>query len=126
MEIDYSDLEGLTVYASVKCQNVMGLTNTTSSDGVKISNKSPSVDSAVVSPFYLSSTIYKAKDGYQSMADTVRLKWEGFTDLIGIDNYLVSLSTNISFYLCVNNISVYIVGFYIETKITESFWFSGQ
>jgi hypothetical protein len=111
MEIDYSDLEGLTVYASVKCQNVMGLTNTTSSDGVKISNKSPSIDSAVVSPFYLSSSIYKAKDGYQSMSDTVRLKWEGFTDLIGIDNYLVSLSTKISFYRCVNNISVYIVGF---------------
>ncbi|CAC5414424.1 unnamed protein product [Mytilus coruscus] len=90
MEFDYSDLEGLTVYTSVKCQNMMGLANTTSSDGVRISNKSPSITSAVVSPFYLSSSEYISKDGFQSVTDVVRLKWQGFTDSIGIDNYLIT------------------------------------
>ncbi|CAG2212774.1 NUDT9 [Mytilus edulis] len=90
MEFDYSDLEGLTVYTSVKCYNTMGLGNTTSSDGVRISNKSPSITSAVVSPFYLSSSEYISKDGFQSVTDVVRLKWQGFTDSIGIDNYLIT------------------------------------
>ncbi|XP_063399976.1 uncharacterized protein LOC134684607 [Mytilus trossulus] len=90
MEFDYSDLEGLTVYTSVKCYNKMGLGNTTSSDGVRISNKSPSTTSAVVSPFYLSSSEYISKDGFQSVTDVVRLKWQGFTDSIGIDNYLIT------------------------------------
>lgn len=94
MEFDYSDLEGLTVYTSVKCYNKMGLGNTTSSDGVRISNKSPSITSAVVSPFYLSSSEYISKDGFQSVTDVVRLKWQGFTDSIGIDNYLVCIKSH--------------------------------
>ena len=91
MVFDYSDLEGQIVYTSIKCQNKMGLSNTSSSDGVRISNQVPSVASAVLSPFYLSSNEYVAKDGYQSMTNSVRLKWQGFSDSMGIDNYLVSL-----------------------------------
>lgn len=91
MVFDYSDLEGFTVYTSVKCQNKMGLSNTSSSDGVKISNKVPSITSAVLSPFYQSSTEYIAKAGFQSLTNSVRVKWQGFSDSMGIDNYLVSM-----------------------------------
>jgi hypothetical protein len=46
-EFDYNILEGHTIYTTISCENNAGLFSILSSNGVRISEHSPSIDSAV-------------------------------------------------------------------------------
>lgn len=88
-DFDYSVLQGKTIYSTLRCENNAGLLSYMSSNGVKISHDAPVVTSAVVESMPLSVTEYKARTNYQSVTDRIRLKWTGFNDHIGIQQYKV-------------------------------------
>ncbi|XP_071123054.1 uncharacterized protein [Mytilus edulis] len=89
MEFDYSVLEGYTIYTTLNCENNAGLTYSLSTDGVKISNTPPSISSVQMEVLSLSSTEYNPRDWYLGLTDTMRIKWSGFTDSIGVETYKV-------------------------------------
>jgi hypothetical protein len=60
-----------------------------SSNGVKISNKKPSNETAQLELIALSATEYNPRDTYQGITNNIKLKWSGFTDDIGVDTYMV-------------------------------------
>ncbi|XP_062579853.1 uncharacterized protein LOC134241846 [Saccostrea cucullata] len=93
-DFDYSVLQGKTIYTSLRCENNAGLLSSKSSNGVKISNQPPSVTSAVVESVPQSVTEYQARASYQSVTDNIRLRWTGFTDHIGVEQYKVSIQEN--------------------------------
>nr|XP_034301655.1 uncharacterized protein LOC105322112 [Crassostrea gigas] len=88
-DFDYSVLQGKTIYSTLRCENNAGLLSSMSSNGVKISHDAPVVTNAVVESMALSVTEYKARTNYQSVTDRIRLKWTGFSDHIGIQQYKV-------------------------------------
>lgn len=90
-DFDYSVLQGKTIYSTLRCENNAGLLSSMSSDGVKISHDPPLVTSAVVKSVPVLVTEYKARTNYQSVTDRIRLKWTGFTDHIGIQQYKVTI-----------------------------------
>lgn len=89
---DYSLLENKTIFSSIRCHNKAGLTSTKSSNGVKISNRPPSVRHATVEVVPLSVTEYAGRDHYQSMSSNLRIQWSGFEDFVGIEQYKVRLN----------------------------------
>ena len=89
MEFPYNVLLGYTIYTTLSCENKAGLTSVMSSNGVKISNKKPSNETAQLELIALSATEYNPRDTYQGITNNVRLKWSGFTDDIGVDTYMV-------------------------------------
>ena len=89
MEFDYSVLEGYTIYTTLSCENNAGLTYSLSTDGVKISNTPPSISTVQMEVLSLSSTEYNPRDWYLGLTDTMRIKWSGFTDSIGVETYKV-------------------------------------
>ena len=89
MEFSYNLLLGYTIYTTLSCENKAGLTSVMSSNGIKISNKRPSNETAQLELISLSATEYNPRDTYQGITNNVRLKWSGFTDDIGIDTYMV-------------------------------------
>lgn len=88
-DFDYSLLENKTIYSSIRCHNKAGLTSTKSSNGVKISNRPPSVRHATVEVVPLSVTEYAGRDHFQSMTSNLRIQWSGFEDFVGIEQYKV-------------------------------------
>ncbi|XP_061193435.1 uncharacterized protein LOC133201664 [Saccostrea echinata] len=89
-DFDYNLLANRTVYSTIRCQNRAGLITSKSSDGVTISTLTPSVAHSEVVVLPMSVTEYQANVHYQSVKDSVRIKWSGFTDSVGIDQYKVS------------------------------------
>ncbi|KAK3103765.1 hypothetical protein FSP39_021725 [Pinctada imbricata] len=91
-DLDYSLLRGRVIYTTVRCRNRGGLFSSKSSDGVRITDKPPSVANVVVTSLPQSITEYRAQDNYQGNTTDIRIKWSGFTDDVGIDLYQISLS----------------------------------
>ena len=91
MDFPYSVLEGYTVYTTLTCENNAGLTSMKSSNGVRISNQPPSITAVEVEVLPLSNTEYIPSEKYQGVTDSMRIKWSGFTDSIGVETYQVSL-----------------------------------
>ena len=91
MDFSYNVLTGYVIYTTLSCENNAGLTSVLSSNGVKISNQPPSIDAAEVEVVPLSATAYTPRDMFQGLSDTMRLKWSGFTDNIGVETYKVTL-----------------------------------
>ena len=91
MDFPYNVLTGHVIYTTLSCENNAGLTSVLSSNGVKISNQPPSIDAAEVKVIPLSATEYTPRDMFQGLSDTMRLKWSGFTDKIGVETYKVIL-----------------------------------
>lgn len=98
-DFDYSVLQGKTIYSTLRCENNAGLLSSMSSNGVKISHDAPVVTNAVVESMPLSVTEYKAQTNYQSVTDRIRLKWTGFSDHIGIQQYKVTIHGDMRLYL---------------------------
>ena len=78
------------IHVNLRCRNNAGLQSSLSTDGVKISNHSPNTTYAKVEIIPQSLSEYDAKGHLQCDTSLVRLKWTGYTDLTGIDSYLVS------------------------------------
>ncbi|XP_056015772.1 uncharacterized protein LOC125675332 [Ostrea edulis] len=91
-DFEYSLLENRTVYSTIRCHNRAGLSTSKSSDGVKISIRSPSVDHAEVVVLPMSITEYQAGSHYQSVKNGVKLRWSGFDDYVGIEQYRIIFS----------------------------------
>ncbi|KAK3101031.1 hypothetical protein FSP39_000383, partial [Pinctada imbricata] len=91
-DLDYSLLRGQVIFTTVRCRNRGGLFTSMSSNGVRITDVSPSIEHVVVTPLPQSITEYRPQDNYQSNTTDIRIKWSGFTDDIGIDLYQISLS----------------------------------
>ncbi|VDI13269.1 Hypothetical predicted protein, partial [Mytilus galloprovincialis] len=79
-----------TIYVTIRCKNKAGLQSSLSTDGVIVSNLPPVSASAQVNILPLSNTEYMAYNGYQKNKHTMRIKWSGFKDIVGLDSYLVS------------------------------------
>ncbi|XP_052067298.1 uncharacterized protein LOC127706680 [Mytilus californianus] len=90
MEFDYNFLEGYTIYTTLSCENNAGLTYSLSTDGVQISNTPPSISTVEMEVLSLSYTEYNPRDWYLGLTDTLRIKWSGFTDSIGVETYKVN------------------------------------
>ena len=88
-DFDYKVLENKTIYSTIRCHNRAGLFSSKSSDGVKISVYPPSITNAELSIIPLSITEYQAGNHYQSNINNVRLKWSGFEDFTGIEQFKV-------------------------------------
>ena len=86
-DFDASVLQGRTVYSTIQCQNKAGLISSSSSDGVTIYDKPPSMATAVIRTLPLSVTEYSALDYYQSVTNNLRLVWSGVEDKIGVQQY---------------------------------------
>ncbi|XP_065943774.1 uncharacterized protein [Magallana gigas] len=93
-DFDYSLLENKTIYSSIRCHNKAGLTSTKSSNGVKISNRPPSVRHATLEVVPLSVTEYTGRDHFQSMTSNLRIQWSGFEDFVGIEQYKILFHGN--------------------------------
>lgn len=78
------------IYVTIRCKNKAGLQSSLSTDGVIVSNLPPVSASAQVNILPLSNTEYMAYNGYQKNKHTMRIKWSGFNDIVGLDSYLVS------------------------------------
>jgi len=102
--IVYDEVEGKIVYSSIRCENNAGLQNVKSSDGVIISRNAPDISNVDLRYIDLSETEYNAFLGFQSVTNQIRLKWTGFTDLIGIEGYTVRTS-------CITGFSSFIICF---------------
>ncbi|XP_078334035.1 uncharacterized protein LOC111124258 [Crassostrea virginica] len=92
-DFDASVLQGRTVYSTIQCQNKAGLISSSSSDGVTIYDKPPSMATAVIRTLPLSVTEYSALDYYQSVTNNLRLVWSGVEDKIGVQQYKISVSS---------------------------------
>ena len=90
-DFDYNVLENKTVYSTIRCHNRAGLLALKSSDGVKISVYPPSITNAELSITPLSTTEYQAGNHYQSNINNVRIRWSGFEDFTGIEQFKVNL-----------------------------------
>jgi len=80
------------VHVTLKCRNKAGLQSTLSSNGVKISNFPPQTTSAEVEILPHSMTEYNCRDHYQGDITKLRVKWTGFTDMAGLDSYMVRIN----------------------------------
>ena len=80
------------VHITLKCRNKAGLQSTLSSNGVKISNLPPQTTSAEVEILPHSMTEYNCRDHYQGDITKLRVKWTGFTDMAGLDSYMVRIN----------------------------------
>ncbi|VDI80173.1 Hypothetical predicted protein [Mytilus galloprovincialis] len=78
------------IYVTIRCKNKAGLQSSLSTDGVIVSNLPPVSTRAQVNILPLSNTEYMAYNGYQKNKHTMRIKWSGFEDIVGLDSYLVS------------------------------------
>ena len=88
-EFSYNVLTGRIIYTTLNCENKAGLFSTLSSNGVRISNQPPSVLTAEIMMFPVSHTEFTPDRGFQGVNDSLRMKWTGFTDDIGIERYRV-------------------------------------
>lgn len=88
-EFDYNILEGHTIYTTISCENNAGLFSILSSNGVRISERPPSIDNAVAEVLSEQATEYNPRSAFQGVKDSLRLKWSGFTDSIGLESCLV-------------------------------------
>jgi hypothetical protein len=79
------------VHVTLRCRNKAGLHSTLSSNGVKISNLPPQTTSAEVEILPHSMTEYNCRDHYQGDITKLRVKWTGFTDMAGLDSYMVRM-----------------------------------
>jgi hypothetical protein len=79
------------VHITLKCRNKAGLQSTLSSNGVKISNLPPQTISAEVEILPHSMTEYNCRNHYQGDITKLRVKWTGFTDMAGLDSYMVRM-----------------------------------
>jgi hypothetical protein len=79
------------VHVTLRCRNKAGLQSTLSSNGVKISNLPPQTTSAEVEILPHSMTEYNCRDHYQGDITKLRVKWTGFTDMAGLDSYMVRM-----------------------------------
>ena len=79
------------VHVTLRCRNKAGLQSTLSSNGVKISNLPPQTTSAEVEILPHSMTEYNCRDHYQGDITKLRIKWTGFTDMAGLDSYMVRM-----------------------------------
>ena len=86
-DFDASVLQGRTVYSTIQCQNKAGLISSSSSDGVTIYDKPPSMATAVIRTLPLSVTKYSAMAYYQSVTNNMRLVWSGVEERIGVQQY---------------------------------------
>ncbi|KAJ8299760.1 hypothetical protein KUTeg_023820 [Tegillarca granosa] len=86
---NYSLVDTKKIHSTIRCENKAGLQSSQSSDGIVISNRNPSTDFAQLIPMYLSVSQYSARDGFQSAPTSLRLKWAGFTDQTGIEQYKI-------------------------------------
>ena len=91
MDFPLEVLQGRTIYTTLSCENNAGLISVMSSNGVKISNKRPSIENVQVESVPLTTTEYNAQIPYQGVTDNIRLKWSGFTDHVGVETYLVCI-----------------------------------
>lgn len=89
-DYDYSVLLGHVIYTTLTCENNAGLSSTKSSDGVRISNLPPSTSTAEVEIIPVTSTEYNSREGFQGVTNTMKIKWSGFTDSIGVETYQVN------------------------------------
>ena len=80
------------VHVTLKCRNKAGLQSTLSSNGVKISNLPPQTTSAEVEILPHSMTEYNCRNHYQGDITKLRVKWTGFTDMAGLDSYMVRIN----------------------------------
>ena len=80
----------MTVYVTLRCHNKAGLHTKKSSDGVTISDSPPFIQNAQVQVLDQPITEYKSKSNFHGNTSTVRLKWMGFEDKLGLDSFLVS------------------------------------
>lgn len=88
-EFDFNVLEGHTIYSTISCENNAGLFSILSSNGVRISERPPTIDNAVAEVLSEQATEYHTRSAFQGVKDSLRLKWSGFTDNIGLESYLV-------------------------------------
>ncbi|XP_063408922.1 uncharacterized protein LOC134692402 [Mytilus trossulus] len=86
---DHSLLSSKTVYVTLRCHNKAGLHIKKSSNGVTISDSPPSIQNAQVQILDQPITEYKSKSNFHGNTSTVRLKWMGFEDKLGLDSFLV-------------------------------------
>ena len=87
------------VHVTLRCRNKAGLQSTLSSNGVKISNLPPQTTSAEVEILPHSTTEYNCRDHYQGDITKLRVKWTGFTDMAGLDSYMVRIK-DVKQYVC--------------------------
>ncbi|XP_021356985.1 uncharacterized protein LOC110452658 [Mizuhopecten yessoensis] len=90
-DVGYANVEGMTVYSTIRCQNKAGVQSVSSSDGVRISRLSPAVDNVQFSTIGLTHTEFSAAPHFQADTTQVRLKWSGFRDSVGIEGFIFRL-----------------------------------
>ena len=92
------------VHVTLRCRNKAGLQSTLSSNGVQISNLPPQTTSAEVEILPHSMTEYNCRDHYQGDITKLRVKWTGFTDMAGLDSYMVRIKDiqHLSIHSCIH------------------------
>ncbi|XP_052095905.1 uncharacterized protein LOC127731087 [Mytilus californianus] len=77
------------IYITIRCRNAAGLYTTACSDGIVISDESPSALNAELEILPQSLTEYQPSNFHQSSKTSVKMKWSGFSDLFGIMSFIV-------------------------------------
>ncbi|CAC5401969.1 unnamed protein product [Mytilus coruscus] len=77
------------IYITIRCRNAAGLYTTGCSDGIVISDESPSALNAELEILPQSLTEYQPSNFHQASKTSVKMKWSGFSDLFGIMSFIV-------------------------------------
>lgn len=80
-----------TVFATVRCENGAGLIGTMSSDGVKILQYPPSVDSVILHLMTTSLTQFLPRGFYHGNSSEIKFRWTGFGAQDTVDSFEVNL-----------------------------------
>lgn len=74
------------LYIAVRCFDGAGLSTTVSSDGLKILNRSLSVDKTFIEVMTKTKTQYTPTGKYHGDPNEVKFRWTGFKEDEGINN----------------------------------------
>ncbi|XP_052095904.1 uncharacterized protein LOC127731085 [Mytilus californianus] len=77
------------IYITIRCRNTAGLYTTACSDGIVISDQSPSALNAELEILPQSITEYQPSNVHQASETFVKMKWSGFSDPFGIMSFIV-------------------------------------
>ncbi|VDI15139.1 Hypothetical predicted protein [Mytilus galloprovincialis] len=77
------------IYLTIRCRNMAGLYTTACSDGIVISDQSPSARNAELEILPQSLTEYQPSNFHQASKTSVKMKWSEFSDPFGIMSFIV-------------------------------------